>query len=150
MIVRRPAHLFHIRDGSLFAAIDVHGHDLGTEAIFRESAPTDFFAIRRKERTSVVAGRLRQLPNVCPISVHDKDFHHVCRIEFKQLLLPLSSSRHRCRRCDWKQRQFVFRRVNSYLRHRNPWPLSNVYKSWPFDHMRRVHNFRRSPNCIVS
>jgi len=83
-------YLFHIRDRSLLASINVHRHDFGAQAVFRKPSPTDLFPIGRKERTTIVAWGLCELTDVGPISVHDEDVHHVGQVNVKHLLLAFS------------------------------------------------------------
>ena len=90
MIKRSPAHLFHIRDRSLLASIDVHRHDLSPQAVFRKPPPTDLFPIWRKKWTAIVAWGLSELADVGPISVHNENVHHVGQINVKHLLFAFS------------------------------------------------------------
>jgi hypothetical protein len=87
MVVGRPAHRTEVGDLPLVRSIELHRPDVGDEPLLVEPSPDDPRAVRREERSAVVARRVGQPRLSGPVGLHDVDLAEVARVERQLLLL---------------------------------------------------------------
>ena len=85
MEIRRPGHRAEVGQALHVGAIELHGVNVGVHALFIEAPPDDALAVRSKERSAVVAGRVREPARVRAVGVHHVDLAERGRVGFETL-----------------------------------------------------------------
>ena len=70
MEVRRPRHRAKIGEALYVRAVELHRVNVRVHALLVEAPPEDALAVRREERTAIVAGRAREAARFRAVGVH--------------------------------------------------------------------------------